>query len=115
MVFENFEKAGRNWPKNAVSLDKRPGQGWAYLSEDAILIALGFNLTDDVSIVVTGWSPTERRLRIDLQGFAIPWQGGEILSTDPIQTEKQLRDPVVAKEEAMAQAAAMLVEAERLP
>ena len=73
----------------------QPGHGWYTVSKVDLLAS--FNLPQDLTLLGVRWNPGTETLTLQLSGSAIPWQGGEIIHRNPIQTEKQQRDERVAK------------------
>lgn len=74
---------------------KSPGDGWLILSKNDLLKALG--LKGDFDVLGLRWSGSREEVKIALRSHEIPWMGGEIVSTNPIHTEKELRDQAVAE------------------
>ena len=64
-----------------------PGVGKLTVPEQKLLEILGFAGNADIQITGLSWS--EKALHIDLVGQAIHWQGGDIVSTDPVTTDTQ--------------------------
>ncbi len=87
--------------------------GWIMVKKAELLKSL--NLPDELEVVGVRWFLGADELKIQLEGDAIPYPGGEIIATDPIQTEKQVRDMEVAKSEAFSLANRLMADAERLP
>lgn len=63
----------------------QPGNGYLVLSKPEFLKALGFK--DDLDILGVRW--TKNELKVALRGEAIHWQGGQIMKTNPVMTNKQ--------------------------
>ena len=72
-----------------------PGNGWIMLSKDELLKALG--LTGEFDVLGLRWSSSHKEVKVALRSRQIPWMGGEIVSRNPIHTEKELRDEKVAE------------------
>ena len=75
--------------------EKVMGQGWVVLSKAQLLKAAG--LQGDFLVEGAKWRWQDGTLKLTLQSEEIPWMGGQIVETNPVRTEKQLRDAEVAK------------------
>ena len=64
----------------------RPGEGRLTVSRDELLQLLG--LPKDIEVTGVAWTRA-KGLAIGLRGHQIHWQGGEIVSTNPIVSESQ--------------------------
>ncbi len=72
---------------------KSPGNGWILLSKNDLLKALG--LTGEFDVLGIRWSSSREEVKVALRSHEIPWMGGEIVSLNPIHTEKELRDQAI--------------------
>ncbi len=68
--------------------------GWINISKEQLLGLC--DLPNDLEIMGARWFSGTKTLKLVLSGESIPHPGGEIVSVDPIQTEKGLRDAAVS-------------------
>ena len=79
---------------NEIQRSKSKGNGWLMLTKDELLKALGLTL-GEFDVLGIRWSPSREEMKVALRSDQIPWMGGEIVSINPIHTEKELRDQAV--------------------
>ena len=70
--------------------EPKPGNGWIILTKVQLLKALGLN--GEFDVLGVRWSGQSQEIKVDLRSFEIGWRGGRIVQTDPIRTEKEIRE-----------------------
>lgn len=78
-------------------LKERPGDGRTYLSKESLLTISGLPL--DLEILGVRWNSSTQELMIQVRGTSVPYQGGDILSVNPIITSKQIRDEAIVNKQ----------------
>ena len=80
-----------------MTLPDKPALGHGYITIPHAKLMKALSLSNDTGVEGVKWNAVNQTLKVTVQSLEIPLVGGEIVATNPIHTEKELRDAEVAR------------------